>query len=350
MGTTNYGIDFARAAERMRGLRFSERFLSTDDMEKNTASIAGSIASYDKVDSIKTVVAKLKSAQTESMTVKINSSQTITITAGNLFGSYSNATAFDADDIQIDDYSKFEFVKMFRDQLSSEEITAYQNGTMWNYDNDCVLWMDGKLRRYDPDNNRHLDASRSKNHVAFGDGSTASTFPTKLAERGGGYSFDGIGDYMTTDEVDLNSYDELTFVVKALPGYNGPAPIICWGDSAGLVNGIAFDANSLISLHNGKFVSLSKKPREILHLANVIKKSTNSFIMYKNGQLYSTNAGGASAGTLRDQNEFNIQVYRLSPSTTLYGLGELYQAAVFKCALNQTQIYDMYLRMQNPEV
>ena len=110
-------------AERERGCRFSELFKSSSEMEQNGAIIVGSIANYGSYYSVKTVIAKLKSVQASSQTVKINSSQTITITAGNVFGYYSNATAFDADDIQIDDYNNFEFVKIFNYELSTEEIT-----------------------------------------------------------------------------------------------------------------------------------------------------------------------------------------------------------------------------------
>jgi hypothetical protein len=151
-------------AERERGCKFVETFGSTACIEKNGGSVAGTVASgYPTVATVKTVIAKLSTADTSSNTVKINSGQTITITAGDTFGSYTNATAFDADDIQVDDYSKFEYVKIFSEQLSAAELTAYENDTMWTYDDDRVLYMDGSFgdcgsTRYDPTNSKHVDA------------------------------------------------------------------------------------------------------------------------------------------------------------------------------------------------
>ena len=186
-----YGLNkYTRPAEKAS---FAERFKSQAEVEKNGGSISGSVASFPVVRNVKTVIARLSSADTGSNTVKINSGQTITITAGNLFGSYSNATAFDADDIQVDDWEKFDLVLISEDVLTADELTAYENGTMWSYDQDCVMWMDGKMPRYgsqggyDPTNSRHLDSSGSGNHIAI-------TGATKLSGRG--YELDGIDDLL----------------------------------------------------------------------------------------------------------------------------------------------------------
>lgn len=193
MPSVNWGIGRARAAEVRRGLKLEHRGdYTTAEVALNGGTIVLTVASYPDIFNVKTVVAKLKAAQSGSMTVKINSSQTITITAGNLFGSYDNATAFNADDIQISDYSKFEFVKIFRFQLSTEEKAAYQAGTMWNYDRNCVLWMDGK-DGYDPTNTRHLDASGAGNHMPL------VGSPVKLA--GVGYTMDGVNDKITLPSI-----------------------------------------------------------------------------------------------------------------------------------------------------
>jgi len=92
--------------QRDRGIKLSHRQNTAAGVAENGGSVAGSVASYPTVK-VKTVIARLKAVSTSSQTVKINAGQTITITSGSLFGSYSNATAFSADDIQIDDYYIF---------------------------------------------------------------------------------------------------------------------------------------------------------------------------------------------------------------------------------------------------
>jgi len=147
----NYGIiKNGMPAERQSGLVFAERFENASEVVKNGGVITGTKAEYPIISNVKTVIAKLKESEDASQTVKINSSQTITITAGNLFGSYSNATAFDADDIEVTDYSKFEFVKMFSSELSALDITNYTNGVMFNYLKDAELVLPMRLDQHDP--------------------------------------------------------------------------------------------------------------------------------------------------------------------------------------------------------
>lgn len=321
MPSINYGIKKARAAEVKRGLVFRERFKSQAEVEKNGGVVVGTVASYPDVFRVKTVIAKLKSAQAGSMTVKINSSQTITITAGNLFGSYDNATAFDADDIQINDWNQFEFVMIFRNQLSTEEKTAYQNGTMWTYDQNCVLWMDGKLRRYDPDNNRHIDASRAGNNLTFGDGTTATTFPTKLTERGGGYSFDG-GDYMKFTKTLSGSY---TIIVDFIPTISNAGFYICDFRTSGgtgyvwLPTDVITPSSGTVFLNDVQDTALRIGQRNCIAIQGITIAST-----------------------------VNIMFARNSLSSGL--IGKVKGAAMFSGSINQIQIIDVMLRMQNPEV
>jgi hypothetical protein len=195
MGSINYGVE--KYTRRVEKAVFAERFISAANIELNGGSIAGTIASFPVIKNVKSVIAKLKASDSGPNTVKINSGQTITITAGSLFGSYTNATAFNADDIQVDDYNKFEFVIIFREVLTANELSAYENGSMWSYDNNCVLALPMLLRDHKPTEAFTLDRSGNGNNAQFGDGSTASTFPTKLIDEIG-YSFDGTSEYIET--------------------------------------------------------------------------------------------------------------------------------------------------------
>lgn len=85
---------------------------------------------------------------------------------------------------------------VFNTALDADEISAYYTGTMFRYDDYCVCDLPFDIAHHDTVNKRSLDVSGYNNHATWGDGSTSTTFPTKLANSRG-YSFDG-GDYMRT--------------------------------------------------------------------------------------------------------------------------------------------------------
>ncbi len=78
--------------------------------------------------------------------------------------------------------------------LTAQEALDYYTNQTFNYNKRATFILPMTADCHDATNVRTLDVSGKGNHFTFGDGSTASTFPTKLARRG--YSFDG-GDYMT---------------------------------------------------------------------------------------------------------------------------------------------------------
>uniref|UniRef100_A0A6M3J829 Putative lectin/glucanase superfamily protein n=1 Tax=viral metagenome TaxID=1070528 RepID=A0A6M3J829_9ZZZZ len=86
-------------------------------------------------------------------------------------------------------------VKLFTTQLTDQEALDYSNGGgFWNYGNETDLNVPGNLENHDPTNVRALDISGNATHGTFGDGSTSTTYPTKLTTAPG-YDYDG-GDYL----------------------------------------------------------------------------------------------------------------------------------------------------------
>lgn len=88
-------------------------------------------------------------------------------------------------------------LKIFRHTSSSQFLTArealdYYTGQTFTYDKRATVILPMTADCHDATNKRTLDISGNGNHFTFGDGSTATTFPTKLAKRG--YYLDG-GDY-----------------------------------------------------------------------------------------------------------------------------------------------------------
>lgn len=98
--------------------------------------------------------------------------------------------------------------KVFNQLLTAADALNYYNGTTYTYRNRAVLDLPMTMAEHDATNLRTLDVSGNGNHATFGDGSTSTTYPTKLAERG--YSFDG-GDYLELASANsLESADDET--------------------------------------------------------------------------------------------------------------------------------------------
>lgn len=115
--------------------------------------------------------------------------------------------------VNANDYIK-EF-KIFRGELTEEDILAYYNNTTFTYEKYAEVILPMDLKNHDPTGEKNIiaeentpntqDVSGNNNHATFGDGSTSSTFPTKLTERKG-YFFDGSNSkYMKIKDMTFDS-------------------------------------------------------------------------------------------------------------------------------------------------
>lgn len=86
--------------------------------------------------------------------------------------------------------------KIYNRALSDQECLDYCNNATFLYEQKASIILPMRLQDHDPTNNRTLDRSGHGYHATFGDGSTASTFPTKITGQRG-YSFDGTSDYLS---------------------------------------------------------------------------------------------------------------------------------------------------------
>jgi hypothetical protein len=104
------------------------------------------------------------------------------------------------------------YIKLFNNRLLTvQDALDYSNDNNSDYRNRAVLDLPCRMEEHDPTNVRTLDVSGNANHAQFGDGSTASTYPTKVTD-GAGYTFDGT-DYLVvsdTDELSIPTTGELT--------------------------------------------------------------------------------------------------------------------------------------------
>jgi hypothetical protein len=283
-------------------------------------------------------------AQASNMTVKINGAQTITIAAGSTFGSYSNATAFNADDLQINDYSKFAYVKIFNTLLDAAIILSYSDGSMWDYMQNAVVIMDGKLRNYDPTNTRITDASANANNMAL----TASGFTKNIKK---GYS----------QNTATTASAHVATLSSTIASANSGTQSLFWLGKLKSANYTPLMANSnfAVGITNSQTIySRSFKPdksytnRVTSEKANL--NHNNSICSIKSNQTLSVVLNrkkcaitASETGYERDITKFafgyNLDLYADTADITTTSGADVVYCAFFNIALNIMQIIDLEL-------
>jgi len=343
----SYGIlKYGLPAERQRGLIFAEKFESYADIQRNGGTITGTKVEYPAVNNSKTVLAKLKKQDVASQTVKINAGQTITIAIGDVFGYYTNAVAFDADDLAVDDFSKFESVRIFKNELTAVEITDYESNSIFNYGKDAVLNLPMGIAQHDAVNGITYDVSGHNNHAQFGDGSTAGTFPTKISERRG-YSFDG-SDYLQVNNpvIDMNADFSLSCVVKLddLTGYMGIMARRDAGDDGVYIfyvfgsnefrvqyNSVGVDSGVLDGMHGG-YISVT-----------VTFDVSGSMVLYVNG--IEVDSADISAEIVAVTSQiFFLGSLPIADVPSAFLIGDVLSANIYDSCLTPLQVADLHLR------
>jgi len=118
---------------------------------------------------------------------------------------------------------------IFNTALDADEIAAYYNGVAFQYTRNIELPM--RIQDHDITNVRSLDRSGNINNARFGDGSTATTYPSKRS-LGAGYTFDGTTDYMET--VGSVSFTRCTFAAMVRFDANSLKTVLSHGTGGDL--------------------------------------------------------------------------------------------------------------------
>jgi len=254
-------------------------------------------------------------------------------------------------------------VKFFKHYASGDLLTAgealgYYNNDWANYEKraTCILPMTAEC--HDATNNRTLDVSGNARHFSFGDGSTATTFPTKLQRRG--YSFDG-GDYLKCLTFQLSVLPKFTMVL--LGKRNGIGSGIGAGETRATPDVSFRVVNAHLGLNNNLFAAAwadggsdSASNSDYLNAVGVegltyvydgSLATTNRLAMFLNGKQLALTHGGTPPATLSDINGIvNIgRVSRTAIGVWDYTTGNIYYFAVFPFALTPLQIADLHLKL-----
>jgi len=101
-------------------------------------------------------------------------------------------------------------------KLTQQEALDFYNDDVYSYREQTSLDLPMGAAQHDPTNVRTLDVSGNARHATFGDGSTPTTYPTKLARHG--YDFDG-GDYMTVVGTGVFNAAGVTIAIEFEPDF-----------------------------------------------------------------------------------------------------------------------------------
>ena len=273
------------------------------------------------------------SQQGSTQTLDANNDLTIdTIGASNIPGNYFNG--------------EIKYVKLFKSELTAEDISNYSNNSMFNYLNKATLNLNMTMESHDPTNVQTLDVSGNDNHAQLGDGSTASTYPTKLTERHG-YSFDGTTDYMTLSSLGNIDIKTLAFTTDlgAVTSSTTAQSLIEFDDTTnlgvfiGAFSGLV--ANETISISGaGNVTYITSSFAGIATI--IVSWNGTKYDIYLNGENITTTSGGGGDTALMNVDTANIGRRNLDD---LFLSGNINDLILSTNGLTSIQVKDLHARL-----
>ena len=252
-------------------------------------------------------------------TIRVNGVATTTITTAKSFVEIDTATAITCNDIQVGyiaAYGNFRMkdLKFWNVQLTVQEALDYFTGQTFNYEKRASVILPMTADCHDATNLRTLDVSGNGRCFTFGDGSTASTFPTKLQRRG--YYFDS-GDYLTLPIALNGTYSAIVMAHRT-------------GNLTSTGSLFGADTTGYAWIQGGALV-------------------VSSGTKYLNGSITALSPGGSvfvacvSGVTLASATEFYV-----GTKTGLVNkfIGNIYYFALYPFALTPLQVIDATLKLQ----
>jgi hypothetical protein len=234
--------------------------------------------------------------------------------------------------------------KIFNQVLTAGEALGYYNNDWANYEKraTCILPMTAEC--HDATGLKTLDVSGKGKNAVFGDGSTATKFPTKLQRRG--YSFDG-GDYLQAANAGLVGASGLTIfaVLRNSPLGSQAVAGIEKVDSTTIAGLLYKPDTTSFRFYAGSSTAVNAANITAgLSAVNVVVGVTTGSVtsIYCNGKL-GTNAATPIALAQDAAQLFTVGA-RGSAGTPL--IGDVLASGYFPFALTPLQIADLTLKLQ----
>ncbi len=276
----------------------------------------------------------------------------ITVSVGTLQNKLSIGTAYNGQSSPC--MARIKKVFISKAGLSNQEILDNYSGATYNYRNEALVDLTMEMEQHDPDNNQTLDVSGNGNNVLLGDGSTSSTFPTKMSKKG--YSLDGITDYFkSTYDLD-GQLSGSTFTIAFLLKLDSTSSIRLLESTTDANNGILIARTAVGDLRffvkTGGANKAAKKGTQTLGLGyhSIIATYDNSLTEVQGAaNIYVDSLVGTGANDVAGLDASN-------PSLTFVGstasgasnlAGDILEFKIFDSVLTKTQIDDLHLNMMD---
>jgi hypothetical protein len=235
----------------------------------------------------------------------------------------------------------FSKLMLFNTTLTASEILAYYDKSIFRYEEKALVNLPMTMQTYDPTNKRTLDVSGNGNHMTFGDGSTTTTFPTKMPTKG--FNFDG-GDYMRSGTLVLDTTVPFTinaFVRKQL-NVNYSKPLFFYANAAKNETGLFMSGNLTYDVYRnslgsnvGGTPSFEYEVLTLLYDNSTTKLYQNGVLLYSVNPSYNNGAGDTANRLCIGTNGWNLT-----------GLGaQFLDLKCFNFALSELQIKHLSNRL-----
>ncbi len=234
-------------------------------------------------------------------------------------------------------------VKVFDALLTQQEAQDYTDNTTYNYRNNTVVDLQLRSEDHDATNVQTLDVSGNGNDAAIGDGSTGTTFPTKLQKRG--YSFDG-GDYLLgagAANLPLGSSARTVAVTVDTKDFGAADQgILGWGidDALGEFSTMVNSSSQMFVHRFGGSVTLSSSvvPTGGIHtLVYVFEDDVLT------GFVDGINQGSVALASLDTGDDGSFTVGARNSFLNNKMTGDMFQATIFDFGLTPLQVADYHI-------
>ena len=268
---------------------------------------------------------------------------------GVLIGTQAFSLGTSRSNVFIGNYSASQYanatiysVKVFDSALTAQDALNYYNNSTYNYRNEAVLDLPLTAETYDPTNVRFLDVSGNGYHATLGDGSTSTTFPTKLSKKG--ISLDG-GDYLVVNGAGLKfATGDFTLFMMFKSADTSTATIM--GTEEAGDDGWRMVMVSGIKIWGSLNATDIKQTEEIdfrtIHSSAIPFNRSDGSSVYIDGKIAS-NAPSTTGITITSNSDVYIgtRAFDLASDFT----GKIYDIKIFPFVLSPIQIADLHINM-----
>lgn len=240
---------------------------------------------------------------------------------------------------------KIKSLKIWKCELTSQEVSDISSNKTFLYERKALINLPMGIAQHDPTSVRTLDMSGKGNHGTFGDGSTSTTYPTKLVDKHG-YYFDGGDSIKFNNYASIYASTALTFCMTANLTDTTTKYIVGWlnGGGGGAGYGIAVNVTGTGKIEaytcGAGWMSTVNIIRPGHIFTYVYTQNGTSWKCYLNGKL--DNSGTSLTSIIPD---YGAKYLMRRQDVATYAFGTMYDFKFYDFVISPIQAADYHLQM-----